>query len=207
MDENKIEVDSRGDVCPVPVVKTLKALGELEGPGVVETLVDNKVAVQNLIRMGTTKGCEVTTEQCADKEWRVRVSTDKTVEVASGEAEAVVCEVPATRNVVVQICSDTMGEGDEELGHNLLKGFIFSLTQLDELPRTILLYNGGARLTCEGSASLDDFRGLADAGVEILTCGTCLDFYGITDKLAVGEATNMYAITQKLTSASCVVRP
>lgn len=207
MNENKIEIDSRGDVCPVPVVKTLKALGELAGPGVVETLVDNQVAVQNLTRMGATKGCKVTTEKRADKEWRVTVSTDKAVEVASGEAEAVVCEVPASRNVVVQVCSDTMGEGDEKLGHNLLKGFIFSLTQLDELPQTMLFYNGGARMTCEESASLDDLRGLSDAGVEILTCGTCLDYYGITDKLAVGEVTNMYAITQKLTGASCVVRP
>ena len=100
-----------------------------------------------------------------------------------------------------------MGTGDDVLGKKLLKGFIFSLTQLPRLPKTILLYNGGAHLSCEGSDSLEDLKNLADAGVEILTCGTCLDFYGITDKLAVGEVTNMYVITEKLTGASVVVRP
>ena len=71
----------------------------------------------------------------------------------------------------------------------------------------MLFYNSGARVTCEGSASLEDLRNLADVGVEILTCGTCLDHYGLTDKLAVGEVTNIYVIAQKLTGASVVVRP
>lgn len=85
--------------------------------------------------------------------------------------------------------------------------FVYSLTQLDELPATIVLYNGGAHLSCEGSPALDDLRGLAESGVEVLTCGTCLDHYGIADTLAVGEVTNMYVIAQRLTGASLVVRP
>ena len=97
--------------------------------------------------------------------------------------------------------------GDDVLGKKLLKSFVFSLTQLPRLPKTILLYNGGAHLSCEGSDSLEDLKNLADDGVEILTCGTCLDFYGITDKFAVGEVTNMYVIAEKLAGASVVVRP
>ena len=127
--------------------------------------------------------------------------------MAAGEPEAVTCTVPAADNVVVAITSDAMGAGDDTLGKKLMKAFIYSLTQLDELPKTIVFYNGGAHLTCEGSASLEDLKGLAGAGVEILTCGTCTDFYGITDKLQVGEITNMYVIAQKLMGASHVVRP
>lgn len=208
MAENKLVIDARGDACPIPVVKTLKALGALEGAGTVETIVDNGIAVENLTRMGENKGCAVTTDQTADKEWHVSVVADKAVEVAEDEPDSLACDVEAgPRRVVVQVAADSMGIGDEELGKKLLKGFIYSLTQLDHLPTTMLFYNSGARVTCEGSASLDDLRNLADAGVEILTCGTCLEHYGIADKLAVGEVTNMYVIAQKLTGASVVVRP
>lgn len=207
MSENKLVIDARGDACPIPVVKTLKALGALGGAGEVETIVDNKVAVENLSRMAASKGCTFGSEQTGDKEWHTTTTADHAIEVVEGEPEAATCAAPVEKNVVIQIAADTMGIGDDELGHKLLKGFIFSLTQLPELPKTMLFYNSGARVTCEGSASLEDLKNLADAGVEILTCGTCLDHYGITDKLAVGEVTNMYVIADKLTSATNVVRP
>lgn len=206
MSENKLVIDARGDACPIPVVKTLKALGALGGAGVVETIVDNKIAVENLSRMATSKGCGSSFEQTGDKEWHVVTTASGAVEVSADEPEAVTCAAPAD-NVVIQITSDVMGSGDDVLGKKLLKSFIFSLTQLPRLPKTILLYNGGAHLSCEGSDSLEDLKNLADDGVEILTCGTCLDFYGITDKLAVGEVTNMYVIAEKLAGASVVVRP
>ena len=100
-----------------------------------------------------------------------------------------------------------MGEGAEELGKTLLRAFVFSLTQQDKLPKTILLYNGGAHLTCEGSPMLDDLKALEAEGVEILTCGTCLNFYGLTEKLAVGGVTNMYVIAEKMLNAGNVVKP
>lgn len=100
-----------------------------------------------------------------------------------------------------------MGAGDDNLGATLMKGFIFALTQLDTLPSTILFYNGGVHLTCEGSPALDDLKALADAGVEILSCGTCLNNYNLTEKLAVGDVTNMYVIAEKQMNASLVIRP
>lgn len=211
MAETMLAIDARGEACPIPVVRTLKALGALAGPGSVETIVDNEIAVQNLTRMGEGKGCAVSSERTGEKEWHVTVTASEAVVVASGEPEAVTCDVPgaapAPRNVVVAITAETMGTGDDVLGRKLMGSFIYSLTQLDELPATIVLYNGGAHLSCEGSPALDDLRGLAESGVEVLTCGTCLDHYGIADTLAVGEVTNMYVIAQRLTGASLVVRP
>lgn len=211
-----LTVDARGDACPIPVVKTLKALGALAGPGSVETLVDNEIAVANLTRMGEGKGCAVATERLDEKEWRVTVTASAALAVSDAEAESATCEVPvagapsfspAPKNVVVAITSECMGTGDDVLGRKLMGSFVYSLTQLDELPATVLLYNGGAHLSCEGSAALEDLRGLATSGVEVLTCGTCLDHYGIANTLAVGEVTNMYVIAQRLTGASLVVRP
>ena len=215
MADTVLTIDARGEACPIPVVRTLKALGALAGPGSVETLVDNEIAVQNLTRMGEGKGCAVTSERLGEKEWRVIVTTSVALGVSDADAESVTCEVPGTpsfspaapKNVVVAITSECMGTGDDALGRKLMGSFVYSLTQLDELPATVLLYNGGAHLSCEGSAALEDLRGLAASGVEVLTCGTCLDHYGIADTLAVGEVTNMYVIAQRLTGASLVVRP
>lgn len=204
---NNVQVDAMGDACPIPVVKTLKALRELVGAGTIVTLVDNEVAVQNLTRMGHEKGCEVSSEQLGEKRYRVTLSVPEGIEVAEDEPEDATYYVPAKRNLVIQLSSDAMGAGSDELGRSLMKAFVYAVTQQDELPATMLFYNGGAHLTCEGSPCLDDLKALAEQGVEILTCGTCLNHYGIADKLAVGEVTNMYVICQKLEQASHVVRP
>ena len=100
-----------------------------------------------------------------------------------------------------------MGQGSEELGRQLMKGFLYALTELDELPETILFYNGGAKLTTEGSDSLEDLKLLETQGVEILTCGTCLNHYGIGEKLAVGAVTNMYVIAEKMMQAYSILKP
>jgi selenium metabolism protein YedF len=100
-----------------------------------------------------------------------------------------------------------MGSGDEKLGTSLMKAFVFALTKQDMLPETIVCYNTGAYLTCEDADTLEDLKSLEAEGVNILTCGTCLDFYGIKEKLAVGSVTNMYEIVETMEKAKKVVRP
>ena len=161
MAETTLTIDARGEACPIPVVRTLKALAALAGPGSVETLVDNEIAVQNLTRMGEGKGCAVASERLGEKEWRVTVSTSVALGVSDAEAESATCEVPAPgapsaaaspRRVVVAITSECMGTGDDVLGKKLMGSFVYSLTQLDELPACVLLYNGGAHLRCSPAA-------------------------------------------------------
>lgn len=200
-----VKVDARGDACPLPVVKAKKALSELNGTGEVEVLVDNEIAVQNLTKMAQQKGLVYSAEKRAEREYAVRFTVGEAVPEREEKAEA--CAPDTRTDTVVVIASDQMGEGAEELGKTLLKAFVFSLTQQDKLPKTILLYNGGAYLTCEGSPMLEDLKALEAEGVEILTCGTCLNFYGLTEKLAVGSVTNMYAIAEKMLGAGNVVKP
>lgn len=204
---NNVQVNALGDACPIPVVKTIKALAALGGAGTVETLVDNEVAVENLKRLAADKGCGVSVEKAAQKEWHVTFDVPEGISVDAGEADDAQCLVPAKKNLVIQVSSDAMGAGSDELGRNLMKAFIYAVTQQDELPASMLFYNGGAHLTCEGSPALDDLKALAEQGVEILTCGTCLNHFGIADSLAVGDVTNMYVICQKLEQASHIVRP
>lgn len=219
-----------GDACPIPVVKTKNAIKELQGAGEVETLVDNEIAVQNLTKMANQKGYGVKSEKLGENEYRVvmeisaeSVNSTKTesglanaAERSSsasestdyGQEDQVTC-IPDARkkNTVVVISSSTMGEGDDALGAVLMKGFIYALAQQDELPATILFYNGGAKLTCEEAPTLEDLKSLEAQGVEILTCGTCLQNYGLQDKLQVGGVTNMYVIVEKMTQASLIVKP
>lgn len=201
-----IQVNAIGDACPIPVVKTLNALKGLGGAGTVQTLVDNEIAVQNLTRLAESKGCTIETEKRSEKEFCVTITTAGAV--AAAENEEISYTVPAAKKkTVVVVSADHMGEGSEELGRILIKGFLFALTQQEHLPSTVLFYNGGAKLTTEGSASLEDLKTLEANGVEILTCGTCLDYYGLKDKLAVGGVTNMYVIVEKQMQADLVLRP
>lgn len=202
-----IHVDARGDACPIPVVKTKAAIAKLNGEGTVETLVDNETAVQNLTKMAHQKGYGVTSEKQNDRCYRVSMTIQEREDNDNAPEKALSQPMAQEQNTVVVISADHMGEGDDELGRTLLKGFIFALVTQEKRPRTILFYNGGARLTCEGSDSLEDLRALAEQGVELLTCGTCLNFYGLTDKLAVGGVTNMYEIVEKQMKATLVVRP
>lgn len=202
-----IQVNAMGDACPIPVVKTKNAIKEMNGAGVVETLVDNEIAVQNLTKMANQKGYGVRSEKLAESEYKVIMTIGEAVLTEDTE-EAEVCAIPAKgKDVVVVISSAQMGSGNDELGTSLMKGFIYALGQQELLPRTILFYNGGASIPCEGSVSLEDLKSMEAQGVEILTCGTCLNFYGLEEKLAVGSVTNMYVIAEKMTQADLIVKP
>ena len=199
-----ITVNAMGDNCPIPVIKTKKAIAALTGPETIEVLVDNEIAVQNVTKMASGSGGKVTSEKLGDAEFKVTIEMEGAP--AADEAEAV-CVPDARDNTVVVVSSDRMGSGNDELCKVLIKGFIFAVTQLDTLPKTMLFYNGGATLTTEDSDSLEDLKSLEAQGVEIMTCGTCLDYYGLKDKLAVGTVTNMYSIVETMAKAGRIVRP
>lgn len=202
-----ITVECRGEQCPIPVVKTIKAIGEMKEADTVQTHVDNETAVQNLTKLAESKGFAVKSEKIEDKHFVVTMEVTAPGAAAADETPAVSCIPDRRGNTVYAFGTNVMGSGSDELGATLMKGFIYAVSQLTELPKTMLFYNGGVKLTTEGSASLEDLKSLQAQGVEILSCGTCLNFYGLSEKLAVGEVTNMYAIVEKLNGASHVVKP
>lgn len=206
-----IQVNAIGDTCPIPIVKAKNAIKELAGMGTVEVLVDNEIAAQNLTKMAGQKGYAVKTERLEGIGFQVtlEIADEETLEEEADEGEnCVSCgQTIPKKNIVIVISSSKMGEGNEELGEVLMKGFIYAISQQEELPAAILFYNGGAVLTCEESPAIEDLKVLEAEGVEILTCGTCLNYYGMTEKLKVGTLTNMYTIAEKMTQADSVVKP
>ena len=199
-----VKVNAVGDQCPIPVVKATKALGEFKEAGTLEVQVDNEIAIQNLTRLADSKGLKSRSEKLGDNLFAITMEVNGPLTMGG---EDLSCHVDSRGDFVVAIDTDAMGRGSDDLGRTLMKGFIYAVSQLETLPKTILFYNGGAAVTCEGSASLEDLQKLESLGVEILTCGTCLNHYGLTEQLRVGGVTNMYVIVEKQMQATKVVRP
>lgn len=200
-------IDCRGMACPLPVVNAKKAAGELHAGDVLTVLVDNEVAVQNLQRFASHQGYVSTAGKKSDDQYAVVIPITGGAKVTSQQEEITCTPDTRKRGLLVVLSANTMGTGDPKLGTTLMKSFVFALTKQDRLPETILCYNTGAYLTCESSDLLEDLRLLESEGVTILTCGTCLDFYGLREKLAVGGVTNMYEIVERMENAGFIVKP
>ena len=227
-------IDAKGKPCPQPVILAIRALDALQAGETLQVQVDNEAAVENLKRMAQKKGAAADVKADGSS-WIVEIvpagapaaqsgaglsgavatggvqsgaalSNGAQSSLSAEEQAQQICAVPARGPVVVAIGSAEMGNGDPKLGKILMKSFLYSLTQLDALPQTVLFFNGGVRMTTEGSESIEDLKALEAQGVEILSCGTCLDFYGLKDKLRVGGITNMYVIAQTMAEAGNVVK-
>lgn len=196
---NMFKIDMTGKACPLPVIQTHKALKEHD---CVETIVDNKIATENLKRLADQMHCTYTLTEESPTKYVVVIAKNG----ESAEAE-LMAEKKTGDSYIVVINSPCMGVGDEEFGKSLLKTFIYTLTEQDVLPQCIVFYNGGVPLVTEDSESLQDLQKLADMGVSIYACGACLNFYGLTEKVAVGEITNMYRIVELMRTADRIVRP
>jgi selenium metabolism protein YedF len=212
-------VDMRGQPCPIPVVKAKEALAEKDAVGVV-VLVDNVVAVQNLEKMAKGTGCGFSFVE----EGAAAGTRSYTVTIVKGAAGSFLAEAGggpsgaekpgvsarageagAQKGPVVLITADSMGRGAEDLGRLLIKGFIFSLTQLDPPPEAVFFLNGGAHLTTQGANTVPDLKALEEKGTAVCTCGTCANYYKLTESLAVGSIVDMARIVTCLSKASGVI--
>lgn len=213
------QIDARGLQCPFPVIEAKKALKEMK-EGSIRILVDNEIAVQNLTKMAMQKQLEVSSEKEGD-DFLVSISVISSMEesvtydnffeksqqipkLSKGLEELFETK---TKKTIIVISSDQFGNGDEKLGKTLMKGFLYAVSKQEKLPEVIIFYHQGAKLTTNESENIQDLKEMEAEGVEILTCGTCLDYYGLTEKLAVGSITNMYDIVEYLMSDAKIIRP
>lgn len=191
-------VDARGLACPQPVIKTRAAL---QASDAVTTIVDNAISQQNVTRMAEKAGCAVQAETRDDG---IYLTIHKPTVAAPAESPAA-APAPAGGPLVLTVPSEFMGRGDEDLGRILVRSFFHTLGEVQPLPDAVIFFNSGIKLVVTGSPVLDDLAALADQGISILACGTCLGHYGLKDQVAVGEISNMYTIAETLLSAGRVV--
>jgi len=193
-----IKVDARGFGCPTPVIMTKNAIEEAKDEEVL-TIVDNEVAKENVKRLAEKLNYQTSVKENGNNYY---ITITKKVTEKADIKRA----VAPTGDWVLLITSDRMGEGAETLGRILIKGYFYALTETKPYPKSILFINSGVNLTTEGSEILEYLQLLESNGVEILSCGTCLDFYDLKSKLSVGKITNMYTIVEKMNEVLKVVR-
>lgn len=198
------EIDARGMDCPLPVIHTKKALESMHN-GKIITIVDNEVAKENVSKLA--KSMELNTEIKENQgNFYIEIFKEQPVGTTSLESLDIECGITPTKDLVILISQDKFGEGSEELGTLLMKSYLYALTEVNPYPKSILLLNGGVKLAIEDSETLEHLRELESNGVEVLSCGLCLDYFKIKDKLAVGGITNMYAIVEKMNNASNTIK-
>lgn len=205
-------LDMMGKTCPIPVIEAKKALESMAADEQLTVSVDNVTAVENLKKLAGQRGDQAAVQTISDHRFEVTftVASSPVAPASVGFSDAAAADGsapdPSAYEVAV-LSAETMGTGDPVLGETLMKGFVYALTQLKRRPDLVLLYNGGAKLSVEGSPVLADLKQLEAMGTEILTCGTCLNFYELTDRLGVGGVTNMYTIVDRLSQATRIIKP
>lgn len=190
-----IKIDAIGQICPMPIIMTKNALKEIS-EGTIEISVDNKISKENIEKFAHEMNFHYLTEE-KNNLFFIQITKTLTDKIESKKS----------KDTVIVIDSDKMGQGDDALGETLMKGFIYTLTEIEELPKAILFYNRGVFLTSLIKSSVKDLLSLQERGVEILSCGACINFYNLEDKLSVGSTTNMYNIVTKQLSANKVIKP
>jgi selenium metabolism protein YedF len=198
-------VDVRGLACPLPVVKTKKAIESLTA-GKVVAVADSPVARDNIVKLAQSLNLSV--DVATDgTDFILSIIKEGGVALAEPEeqTEATVLPERSGDNVVVLVLSDKIGHPAMELGEALTKSFFYALTECSPIPRSIIFMNGGVELACSGSDILASLKTLVHQGVQILSCGTCLDYFGLKDKLMVGQVSNMFSIIEQLMAADKVI--
>jgi selenium metabolism protein YedF len=195
-----MEIDCRGKACPQPVITAKRALEQLK-EGEVVLVVDNPASSENVERFARSQGCSVHVVE-KEGDYYLRLGKPR-----SGEASVFPQEGKKARKTVAYISSQFLGIGDDALGAILMRAFLKTLLEMENKPNPLIFINSGVKLTSEGSEVLESLRALAGGGVEIFSCGTCLDFYGLKEKLRVGVVSNMYDIARSLLEADTIIRP
>ena len=205
-------VDVRGKPCPQPVVETRKVL-DAGDCGLVRVIVDNTASSENVSRLARKMNCDVTIDKKLDNEIHLLIHPVGVEVPAIPQDQGGASPQPAARmaprptQTVVLISSSELGVGEKELGGILMRAFIKTLKEVSPPPTAIIFMNSGVFLTTEGSQLLEDLQDLAHEGIEILSCGTCLDYYKLKGKLEIGTVSNMFEIVSLMADADRVLRP
>lgn len=202
-----IKVDAMGDICPIPVVKTKKAIEKATQNEKIIVMIDNEASMENLIKMASEMKYEHKGIKIDKDHYKVEIIKGKNSDLKNQKPIEKIYNVQKNENIVIVISSNKMGRGDDKLGQILMKAFIYALTEAQKLPSAIIFYNGGAKLAVCNSPVINSLKKLEQLGVEVLTCGTCANYYGITDQIKVGRITNMYDIVEKMNNADKIIKP
>lgn len=196
------KIDAVGINCPKPVIMTKKEFDQMD-EGIVQVLADNKPCVMNLKKYAESNGFDYENEQIEEDRWEVTITKKKGSHISDSEIPDDMIIEDNNGSFVVAIGTKYYGTGlkaedNEDFGKSLMESFIYTLSESEPYPDQVIFFNSGIFLTIEGSPVLEDLKKMEEKGVEIHSCGACLDYYEKTDELKVGEISNMYVIYESL---------
>lgn len=203
----KLNLDVRGFACPMPVIKTKNMLEENDGSLSLEVIVDNDVAVQNVTKFAKSQNLEVTSEKIGD-DFKLIINRDNSnengeyqISKQNDKLELKALQSSSNGAQTILITTDKLGKGNDELGAILMKSFIFSLKESKPIPQKLIFLNSGVNLTTTNKEAIENLKIMQENGTQIVSCGTCLDFYNLKDQVKVGTIGNMYDIVDSLNQA------
>lgn len=189
-----IKINAKGLACPQPVVLTKNALDEIE-EGIVEVMVDNEPASENVSRLARNSGCNV----------EITKEGKNPIVMIEKKKERLKEETEEKKTISVFVSANTIGRGDDKLGKILIRAFFPTLLETEPQPNKLIFMNSGVKLTVEGSEVIDPLKKIENEGIEILVCGTCLDFFNLKDKIKVGHISNMFEIVDSLINSNKIL--
>lgn len=191
------KLDLKGKTCPVPVIETKKLL-ENRQVNEIEVVVDNPTASENVRRFLGSRGYSTTVLQDGNV-YRI--------EGCLREGSIATEKAGEQKKVLVYVDTETMGRGDDGLGRILMRSFLNTLKELEIRPWRVIFLNAGVRNVTADSEYLGILKEIEELGMEIIACGTCLDYFHLKDKVAVGRISNMFEILTSFNEATNVIRP
>lgn len=201
----QLTLDCRGLPCPQPVLRTKETLEQ--GVARFDVVVDNEASMNNILRFARGQGHLAKVSEARDDRFTLRIEATATPAAKPFDSSAYPCDIPEKTTMIYVISADAMGRGNDELGWALLQTYIQTIREITPLPAKILLYNSGVKLVTASSGALSALEELQAKGVEILACGTCLDFFKLKSAIKVGRITNMYDIMKAMADADKIISP
>ncbi len=203
-------LDARGLLCPGPVIQTKKLFdeGKLTHFSVI---VDNEAAKENVCRFARNRGAAVESVRTEGNSFTITIVFEDPSANYVEKEELIPCPLPNQANIlsgnVVYIGSNTMGRGDDSLGAQLIRGFLRTIIDSAPLPWRVILINSGVMLSSVDPEAVEALHVMEEKGVEILSCGTCLEKFGLVNRIQVGRVTNMFEVVESLNASTKVISP
>ena len=201
-------VDTKGQLCPAPLIATKRALKETQVAESFQVLTDNQTSLNNLMRFLKDNKTEFKIEADGGV-WALTITKGVVEETQTRPEDYLMPVIPhfSQGNFVIAFSSDKMGEGDDELGHLLITNFIKAVKDLDVLPGKMVFYNKGVTLGSDDSPVVEHLREIEKMGVGLLLCATCVKYYSLEGKVNIGSLSNMFEIAQVMASTGNVIKP
>lgn len=202
---DKRVLDCKGFACPQPVIRTKDVIEKMAIGDQLVVIVDNEASSKNVSRFAESRGHSVRIEEKGNDIYDLTIRINESL--STSETPEIVCDEPRKKSMAVYITSEVMGQGDDELGRILMSAYFETLSHFANEITHIIFVNSGVKLAVEGSPVLEELQGLENMGIEVLSCGTCLNHFGIKEKLKAGVISNMFTILDTLSKTGKILTP